>query len=87
MYPIRQAVWGITWSDSLPVLDPRKHHPDIDHIEDNDDDYGDGDAYENDNDDSGDKRLQVYFIKKQEKYAKANCMTTEAHFLETMMKI
>jgi len=33
------------------------------------------------------KRLQVYFIKKQEKYAKANCMTTEAHFLETMMKI
>ena len=54
MYPIRQAVWGITWSDSLPVLDPRKHHPDIDHDEDNDDDYGDGDAYENDNDDSGD---------------------------------
>ena len=35
----------------------------------------------------GEVRLQVYFIKKQEKYAKANCMTTEAHFLETMKKI
>ena len=33
------------------------------------------------------KRLQVYFIKKQEKYAKANCMTTEAHFLERMKKL
>ena len=25
--------------------------------------------------------------RKQEKYAKANCMTTEAHFLETMKKL
>ena len=27
------------------------------------------------------------FHRKQEKYAKANCMTTEAHFLETMKKL
>ena len=38
----------------LPFLDPRKHHPDIDHDEDNDDDYGDGDAYVYGDDDSGD---------------------------------
>ena len=48
MHPIKQAVWGITWSDSL---DPRKHHPED---KDDDDGDGDGDAYENEDDDDGD---------------------------------
>ena len=33
------------------------------------------------------KGIKFISFRKQEKYAKANCITTEAQFLETMKKI